>query len=224
MLRAATKQAVYKLLDDSYFGASNFNIEYGEGIPLWIRINFIPNVNFHFVVERASLGSTFFQAAEAPGVKLLKPDHVMTQHFEEAIQRIPDWINRIKEEVIDSNPVNREIQFVRKQLEERIDFLAERQEEYFTSLESAQLVEKLAVFAEKLDSVSQENLEMREVVEGLKSRLAELAAATQDVNKGTWLRMAGSRLLTATKAVIGSKEGREFALEAAKKVLLEGSK
>ena len=224
MLRAATKQAIFKLLDDSYFGASNFTIEYGEGVPLWVRLSFIPNVNFRFVVERGSLGSTLFQRAEAPGVKLLKPDHFMAQSFEDCIQRVPAWINRIKEEVIDSNPVNRELQSVRKQLEERIDLLAERQDEYFTRSESDQLAERLTEFAAKLDSVSQENSEMREVVEGLKIRLGELAAAAQDVNKGTWLRMAGSRLLSATKAVIGSKEGREFALEAAKKVLLEGSK
>lgn len=224
MLRAATKQAVFELLDSSYFGASNFTIEYGEGTPLWLRIVFIPNSNFHLVIQRSSLGTTLFQNVEAPGVKLLKPDLSMAQSFEDSIGRIPAWIIRIKEEVIDSNPINRELQSVRKQLEDRIDLLAERQDEYFTRSESNQLAERLTEFAAKLDSISNENVEMRETVERLKLKLAELSAATQDVNKGTWLRMAGSRLLSATKAVIGSKEGREFALEAAKKVLLDGPK
>ena len=56
----------------------------------------------------------------------------MAQSFELSIQRIPDWISRIKEEVIDANPINRELQWVRKQLEDRIDLLAEQQDEYFT--------------------------------------------------------------------------------------------
>ncbi|CAD5373986.1 conserved hypothetical protein [Rubrivivax sp. A210] len=224
MLRAAAKQAVFNLLDESYFGASNFTVEYGEGSPFWVNIAFIPNQNFRFVLKRASLGSSLYETSEAPGVKLLKADLHMATTFEDCINRVPSWVNRIKEEVIDANPINRELQAVRKQLEERIDGLAERQEEYFTNAEAAFLAEKLNEFAAKLDTVSTANADLEAVVKGLKERIDELVSASQQVNKGTWLRMAGSRLLNATKAVIGSKEGREFALEAAKRVLLEGPK
>jgi methyl-accepting chemotaxis protein len=224
MLRASTKQSVYSVLDETYFGASNFDIEYGEGNPLWVRITFVGNSNFTFVVERGNLGSNFYGVSEAPGVKLLKPDLHTTQSFESAISRIPNWVQRIKEEVIDSNPISRELQEIRKQLEERIDLLADRQEEFFTQHEATELSQKLSEFAMRLDELSRSNNELSETVTSLKSKLQELSGATQEVNKGTWLRMASSKLLSATKSILGSKEAREFALEAAKKVLLEGPK
>ena len=222
MLRAATKQSVFNLLDESYFGASNFTLEFGNGSPMWIKIFFIPNKNFYFYVEQASLGTIFYSAKAAPGVKLLRPDTYMCQTFDGCIAKVPEWICRVKEEVIDSNPLNRELQEVRKQLEEKIDFLGERQEDFFSKVEANQLTERLNEFSSRLESLAKTNTELQEVVDGLKARIDELVVATEEVNKGTWFRMAGSRLLSTAKAIIGSKQGREFALEAAKKVLLEG--
>ena len=83
MLRASTKQSVFDALDESYFGASNFTITYGNGDPQWVLIVFIPNVNFRFEIARATLGSTLYQAREAPGLKLLKADVHMASTFED---------------------------------------------------------------------------------------------------------------------------------------------
>ena len=224
MLRAATKQKVIGLLDDSYFGSSNFAVEFEDGDPVWTTITFIPNKNFYFRVSQASLGTVLYRAEAAPGVQLLKPDTLLTQSFEGCVAKIPDWIQRVKEEVIDSNPLNRELQEVRRQLEEKIDILGERQDDFFTRTEASQLADKLNEFSEKLETLAVENSELNDVVRRLRTRIEELVAATEEINKGTWLRMAGSRLLGTAKAIIGSKEGREFALEAAKKVLLEGPK
>ena len=224
MLRAKTKQTIFNLLEDSYFGASNFDVEYGDGVKLWIKITFIPSRNFVFMVTRGSLRDDDSFVSGSPGVRLLSPDYHSESTFEAAIKNIPDWIGRVKEEVVDSNPINREVQAIRKQLEERIDLMASRQEEYFTRAEAAFLTERLNEFLEKLREISSTNGDLEEVVNELKARIDELARASQVINKGTWLRMAGSRLLSTTKAVIGSKEGRELAVEVAKKILLEGPK
>lgn len=224
MLRASTKQQVFNLLDESYFGISNFTVEFGDGNPLWVNVTFIPNKNFYFLVKQASLGTVLYKAEAAPGVQLLRPDTTMSQTFDGCITKIPEWIQRVKEEVIDSNPLNRELQEVRRQLEEKIDILGERQDDFFTRAEASQLTERLNEFSARLETLASANAELNEVVSGLRSRIDELVTATEEVNKGTWFRMAGSRLLSTAKAIIGSKEGREFALEAAKKVLLEGPK
>ena len=224
MLRASAKQAVFDALDESYFGASNFTVEYGNGQPFWVRIDFIPNTSFRFFIKRSDLGSVFYQTSEAPGIRLLHPDVHTLQTFEDCVLKIPAWVVRIKEEVIDANPIARELQSVRRQLEERIDLLSERQDEFFTSTEANELSERLNQFVSKLESLAQSNDELKETVRGLKERLHELGGAVESVNKGTWLRMAASRLLQGTKAVLGSKEARELALEAAKKILLEGPK
>ncbi|MDT7836922.1 hypothetical protein [Aquabacterium sp. OR-4] len=212
------------LLDESYFGASNFSVEFGDGNPRWLKVSFIPNGNFSFKIDGTGLGTAFYQSSAAPGVEFLRPDTHMERSFDDCARRIPDWIQRIKEEIIDSSPLNRELQLVRKQLEERIDYLGEKQDDYFTREEATQLAERLNEFSNKLTELCPTNDELKSVISNLKAKLEVLAAATESVNKGTWLRMAGSRILKAAKAVMGSKEGREFALEAAKKVLLDGPK
>jgi hypothetical protein len=224
MLRSSSKQMVNKLLDESYFGLSNFEVEFGNGDQFWLKLNFIPRGEFHLKIQKYAATQYPFQITEAPGRKFLTPETSLESDFENCLRKIPGWILRIKEEVIDANPVSRELENIRKQLEERINILAEGQEDFFTVVEADQLKEKLRQFAEKLDSVSKTNDELRDAVKIQKNRIDELIGATEVVNKGTWLRMAGSRFLSTAKAVIGSKEGREFALETAKQVLLEGPK
>lgn len=224
MLRAATKQKIFNLLDDSYFGSSNFLVGFGDGGPEWVTITFVSNQNFYFRISLASLEVNMFRVEAAPGNQLLKPETILLQSFEACMSKIPDWIQRVKEEVVGSNPLNRELQEIRRQLEERFDILGEQQEDFFTRAEASQLADKLNEFVEKMATLARENAELSDVVNGLRGRIDELVQAVEEVNKGTWLRMAGSRLIGATKAIIGSKEAREFALEAAKKVLLEGPK
>jgi hypothetical protein len=69
-----------------------------------------------------------------------------------------------------------------------------------------------------------EHAELREALESMTKTIDDLKSATDLVNKGTWFRMSSGRLLTGLKNFAKSKEVREFALETAKKVLLEGPK
>jgi hypothetical protein len=223
MLRANAKQAVVNALEDSYFGLSNFSIQYGSGKPFWVKILFIPNVNFYFLISDGTEAYPFY-LSETPGLKFLSAQSSIHSEYEKCIVKIPEWICRIKEEVIDANPFTREFQKVRKQLEERMDELTENQEEFFSAAEAEKLKEKLQEFSSKLDAVSQTNEELKAAISNQKIKIDELIEAANSVNKGTWFRMAGSRLLSTAKAVVGSKEGREFALEAAKRVLLDGPK
>lgn len=232
MLRAVTKRAILELLDDSYFGISNFSTEFSDGNPLWLKVVFIPTPSFNLTIETASNKSTSnsllnftglrYQISAAPGTEFLKPDIHFHQTFDECAARIPGWIKRVKEEVIDSSPLNRELQDIRKQLEDRLDKLAEKQDEFFTREESDELISKLAKLSSQLAELLATNDELKQAVADMQAKLTELGSASENLNKATWYRMAGSRLLRVAKTVLGSKEGREFALEAAKKVLLEG--
>lgn len=226
MLRASAKQAVLNTLEDSYFGESNFTVDYGNGKPFWVQVTFVGNTDFKFIITDTGSSSEGYQflISEAPGRKFLIPENGYANSLDSSLMKVPFWIQRIKEEVVDSNPINRELQSVRKQLEERIELLKEGQEEFFTISEAAQLKEKLQEFSSKLDIISKTNAELKDAIQIQKTRIDELIGAADTVNKGTWLRMAGSKLLSTAKAVIGSKEGREFALETAKRVLLEGPK
>jgi cell division protein FtsB len=223
MLRQKTKNEIIAILDDSYFGLSNFDLTFSDGKNIWLTILFIPNYQFVYEVTSRSSSEFPFVSSAAPGIKFLAAERDIHSKLEEAISGIPAWLERIKEEVLDSNPIIRELDRVRNELNERINKL-EDQNDFFSIDEVSYLIDRLDELQTKFDALSGENEELRAAVAVIEQNLMDLKDASEKVNKATWYRMAGSKLLKGAKSVMGSKEARQFALEAAKKMLLEGPK
>lgn len=96
--------------------------------------------------------------------------------------------------------------------------------DYFTRDEAIVLKQQLEKFSDRLNDMAGENAELRDALDSMTKTIDDLKNVTDLVNKGTWFRMISGRLLTGLKSFAKSKEMREFALETAKKVFLEGPK
>jgi hypothetical protein len=224
MLRVTDRQLIAQTLEECYFGAGNFNITHHDGDSLWVEITFLPNPAFKFKISRSGEYENPFRIRETPGREYVLEEARDTKSIDFCTRILKEWVLRVKEEVFDSNPLNREIQLLRSDIETRIAALGKEQEDFFTNSEANVLKASLKEFAGRLDELVAQNKELKADIERLKEGVEDLSEATFQVNKATWYRMAGSKLLSATKSIFGSKEAREFVLEAAKKVLLEGPK
>jgi hypothetical protein len=223
MLRAVTRLQISELVEESYFGLENYVLQFGDGVTdVAFNIKFLPDTRFEFVAER--INGNIFQTTESPGERFLAADEIRLEGFDNVTGRLRRWLERVKQEVFASNPFSREVLELRTQLDERLASLGEELTGFFTKSEAADLVERLATFEARLRSLSDQNADLHQAVETLSRVLSDLNEAAQSVNRGTWYRMAGGRLLGGLKALSKSKEAREFALEAAKKFLLEGPK
>lgn len=223
MLRAVTRQQVAEIIESSYFGSENYSVQFGEvGSDMAFHVRFLADPRFNFTVKRIT--GTHFQTTEVPGVKFLAADEVNFQNFDPVFERLESWLDRVHQEVVAANPFSREILELRTQLDKRLASLGEELSEFFTKSEARELSTRLAEFEQRLRDLAGENADLVQAVEGLKETIADLKEATQSINRGMWFRMAGGRLLGGLKSLSQSKEAREFALEAAKKFLLEGPK
>jgi methyl-accepting chemotaxis protein len=224
MLRASTRTEIEALLDASYFSSANFSITTGRSERQVFEIAFVPNPEFRFIVESRGSPVYPFDLHQSPGPNVLKGDYSMKDSMDMCLKEIPGWVERIKEEVLASNPLSREVQQLREEVEQRLNLLGQALDSFFTREEAATLSAKLDVLNGELSRLSAENAALKEAAAQLEGTVSQLRAALEQVNRGTWFRMALGKLTSFTKSLFTSKEAREFALEAAKKIFLEGPK
>jgi hypothetical protein len=215
------RQKFIEVLEDSYFGIDNFSVSFGDGEPSLLQVTFLPSRDFEFEVKRHKSG---IFTLEAPGEKFLTVEEFGLAGIDPSVVRLSRWIQRIHEEVISTNPFAREISALRAELDQRMSALGQEFSYYFTRDEALVMKQKLEKFSDRLNDMAGENAELRDALEVMTKTIDDLKNATDLVNKGTWFRMSSGRLLTGLKSFAKSKEVREFALETAKKVLLEGPK
>ncbi|HQS41956.1 MAG TPA: hypothetical protein PKX42_17085 [Polaromonas sp.] len=223
MLRAASRQKIIGLLESTYFGIDNYSVEFTGTDDRIVLITFLPDPKFSFQIL-ARNDSANVWCIEAPGSKFLTPETIGISSFESGVNRLIPWTERIREELIAVNPFAKEISELKAHVEERLANLGEELSGFFSREEANSLNEKLAEFSARLTDIAERNSELEEAMNVLKKTVSDLQEAASTINRGTWYRMAGGRLLTGLKVLGKSKEAREFALEAAKKFLLEGPK
>lgn len=233
MLRAVTKQEIYDLLENTYFGLTNFDVIF-EGIeksPVGLeasltvfKVTFLGDSRFKFIAEKPYSNREEFYTDEAPGLKFLTSEQYSCEDFYQIRDRLKAWTDRLHEEIVASNPLAKEVSTLREQLEERLAGLGQEANDFFTKEEAAELEERLNSFSAKLDELAAENDALEDSVAGLKQTVSDLQGAVELLNRGTWLRMAAGRVLSGLKKMAASKGVQDFALEAAKKFLLPGPK
>ncbi|WP_417912990.1 hypothetical protein, partial [Candidatus Electronema sp. TJ] len=203
MLRAVVKQEIYDLLEKTYFGLSNFDIIFKdtEKQAIVFEVKFLGDARFKFVAKNIYHSNDKFLTEESPGIKFLLVEDFRCEDLNIVCNRLQDWADRVREELIASNPLAKEVNMLRKQLEEHLAGLGQEANDFFTKDEAAQLEERLAAFSARLDELAAENDSLEYHVAGLKQTVSDLQGAVELLNKGTWLRMAAGRVLTGIKKV-----------------------
>jgi methyl-accepting chemotaxis protein len=228
MLRAVVRQEIYDLLENTYFGSSNFDVTFKDFATQQIifQVTFLGDLRFKFVVKKPYTynKSVEFLTDEAPGLKFLTSEEYSCENFHQIYNRLKAWIERLREELIASNPLVNEVSTLRDQLEEHLADIGLMANDFFTKDEAAELEERLNAFSARLDEIAAKNDSLEYSVADLKRTVSDLQGAVELLNKGTWLRMAAGRVTSGIKKIAASKGIQDFALEAAKRLLLPGPK
>ena len=233
MLRAVVKQEIYDLLENTYFGLSNFDVAFNDERKsiktekesfVIFEVRFIGDSRFKFVAEKNNSFLKTLSTRESPSLKFITSEKFECKDIEQLCHRLKDWTERLHEELVAYNPLAKEVSALREQLEEHLAGLGQEANDFFTKDEAAQLEERLSAFSARLDKLAVENDALKDCVAGLKQTVSDLQGAVELLNRGTWLRMAAGRVLSGLKKMAASKGVQDFAIEAAKKLLLPGPK
>lgn len=220
MLRAATRKLINEILEESYFGSANFLVSYRDGNPTILNIEFLPNRGFSFALTLPETKGTTFICKEAPGIDFLTRASFLVRTIDEFIRRLHDWLDRLREETINVNPVARELEELKADLEVRLAEISEERDEFFSAAEANELASHLQNLQDRLAQLEVRSEEDRHNIDRLEKIVQELTDAASQVNKATWYRMAGGKLLTGIKFLARSKEFRSIALEATRRIVL----
>jgi polyhydroxyalkanoate synthesis regulator phasin len=223
MLRAVHRQNFVQILERSFFGLENFTVEFPTSGEQLLNIKFIPETRFSFQLDLPDKDGDYF-SWETPAIEFVKRKPFISKSMEEAATRLENWAERVREEVISANPFSRELASFKQLIDRQLSEMQGQLDDFFSQEEAAELASRLEAFESRLSDLESKNTDLDAAVQALHKTVADLQGALSTVNRGTWLRMSAGRLLSGLKSVAMSKEGRELALEAAKKILLEGPK
>lgn len=223
MLRAISRQEVIDTVENSFLGRENYAISFGQAdTHVVFQITFLANTQFSFTARRT--GGMSYKTFEAPSENYLTMEEYESRSLPVVLQRLSGWLQRVREEVISINPFAKEVAELRERLDERLASLGEDLSGFFTKEEAQDLRNSLDLLTSRMNDLASRNESLAATLETLLKTISDLQETINTLNRGTWFRMAGGRLLTALKAIALSKEARDFALEAAKKFLLPSPK
>lgn len=226
MLRAKTKREFFELLDQTYFTSSNYNLAFADNnmfswgdvtYNLGI-IKFLPDPEFQF--KFGQYGQKF-KTEESPGHSLLTPEKIFYDDLSEVMEALRNWTDRLYEEYKHGNPLLDEFEALKESLESKFQEHETDLNLHFSAEELISLRAKLEEFDKRLSTLTDQTAEMNQKLSAAHEEIEHLKANAANIPRGIWYRMASNKMVSIFKGVAKSKEGKEFALEAAKKFLLE---
>lgn len=159
---------------------------------------------------------------ECPGdVKVIEKR--FHRSLDDAFDRVSPWLENVYADLKAKTIGLKELEELRQQLEAHIashDFDAE---EFFQDAELDRLNERLDALMNSFEELESQHRITAEQLDQLRGDVEQMKQAARDMPKGVWATMAKSRMVMAARRVVGSPEGRQFMLEAAKKLLLGDS-
>ena len=219
-LRESTKKKIADALEKSYFSAASFSTKFDEDKAEFVRIVFLPNRALHFAIE----GDGPFATSEAPGLHIHSGEEFKRDSLDAAIRAISTWTGRILEDYRIQHPILDEFEQLRKSLNDKLREHLQDEDAHFSPEEAEALRTKLDELTAKFADIAEKSEAFERNLKEAKQEIQALKADLEFFPRGVWLRMAAGKVLNVIKKVVTSKEGRELALEAAKKLLLEGPK
>lgn len=221
-LREKTKSKFLAVLEESYFSGANYSVAYPDGGEVELAVTFIPRPEFQFTFTRYS--STKYKTIEFPTEHLLAEDSYVRDDINECVQALCQWTQRIEEEYRTDHPVLDEFDSFRKSMEAKFRTHVEDEHSHFTKEQADALRSRLDDLANELAGLTERTTESERRLVQANADIEAMKADIDRLPRGIWFRKAGAKTVSILKSVVTSKEGRDFALAAAKKFLLEGPK
>lgn len=230
-LRQAIISQIYSALEQSGFSLRDFNVNV-EASDHLAHISFVPKPQYEFTITERDFAirpitdllmqtppDIWLTTTESPGEYKIK-DIRKHESIEQCIWRIARWSQSIKEELVVRIPVQEELDEFEAEIERRINEAAGDSQEKFSESEVNALIKKLDGLAEKFEELKRANTITESELAEVKAELAKMKGSLPIYPKSAWYKTAGHKLLDVTKRILKTKEGRDFLLASAKKLLL----
>lgn len=237
-LRKTSLQKINESLKLTGFSLRDFKIQLDPSSDKYISISFLPYSQYIFeIIEKdfaprggilLAMGNVQHKSdiglatIESPGENKAKE---LTRYpsIDQCIQAIPRWGKRIGEELSAVVSVNEELldfeQQFEKNLEDLVQSFSNNVGQPFLESEIQNVRSKLDSIFTKFEDLEKKHEITKQELETLREEFEKLKETLPRYPKGVWIQSTGHKLLDFCKSILKSKEGRDFILEAGKKML-----
>ncbi len=197
-LRTKAAEEILRMLDGTIFTRHAFDCEFNVEDGALVSICFRDQRDFRFEIHQPSdwLGHRGWKTVESPGESFLSDEYDNIDSYEDCQERLEEWGRRLLEELAANRDHGAEIfEGLRQRLDRNLEELSDP-ELPFEGDEAESWRSRITTFVEQLDDLK-EKLELNELeVQKLGSEMEKLKDNIESVPKKSWVRAAGSRVLT----------------------------
>jgi len=215
-LRQTIKRELIEVLDETTFTVDDFTVDFGgKGNDLVFKVTFIHDSEFYFDVRKRATGA--FRIILTPGT-LEVSENRQAKNFSEVLALIPNWAFEVRNELKAKQPIYREMDELRKTIEESINSSVTEEEEFSVS-EVNELRRKFSALEERVDDLEKQSIITKSQHEKFSKNIHQVSEDIEVYPKKTWIKTSINKL-TKTVSLIGkSKEGRAILADGARKLL-----
>ena len=234
-LKKSVIAKILQRLDAGKFTQYDFEVAFPDAGKTLVTIHFKSDEKYHFSINEEATVMSIAASAVSTGRSELVPTTVESpgdakaveknycQSLATAINRIDAWTSNIYDDLRTRSIELKEIDQLRKQIEEHFTDHLNDPDEFFSAEEADHLTSRLNTLLKSFEKLQAEHKITQESLDEVRKDIERIKESATEVPKGVWAAMAKNRFVIIAKRVFTSPEGREFALAAAKRLLLEDS-
>ena len=217
-LRDITIREILAILDKSLFTRHAFESTFNSDKDGTVMISFSDHEQYVFRIKESDWGSNW-EVTECPGFTFTDEETTKVDSFEDAMERIEGWLQRIVEDLaITGQSPHTDFSSLRESLNQTAESLHEPLTP-FSADESSEWKKKLDDLVKKFEKLQEENEIQFAEVNALRKEVASLKEGIETVPKKIWVKSAGNKILNILEKVADSKAG-QLLLDKAFKYLL----
>lgn len=215
-LRNTIKREIIDALDSTSFTSEDFCVKYGmQGSDQAFSITFQHDSQFTFKVSKQGDGYGIYQT---PG-ELEVSDYKFVDSFSRVLFLVKKWSDEVRSELKASQPLYRELDELRKTIEESIISSFTESEDEFSASEINELRRKFEALEERVSELEQANVITNSQREKLSSNIQQVSEDIEVYPKKTWIKTSVNKLAKTISAIGRSAEGRKLLADGARKLL-----
>ncbi len=214
-LRQTIKTELIEVLDETAFTADDFHIEFGsKENDRVFNLKFKHDSDFYFRVDKIP---NSFWLTKTPGTLEVSESREV-KIFSDILKMIKNWVNEVRNELKAKQPVYREIDELRKSIEESINSSVTNGDEFSVS-EIDALRRNFSTLEERVAELEKKQIITKSQHETLTSGIQQITGDIEIYPKKIWIKTSINKLTKTVSAIGKSKEGRAILADGAKKLL-----
>ena len=216
-LRKTIQRSIHDILDSSIFTSEDFTVSFGDpdSNEYLIYIEFNYDKSFSYGISK-SVG--MYYVTKSPG-DVTESEQISHRTYEDSISYIHQWCHEVRNELKATQPIYKEVDNLKKLLEENIIFGNNSTEKEFSVEEIYNLQKKFEDLQVRVEQLEKDKIITESQSKDINKGLQQVKEDVEYYPKETWIKTSTNKVLNLFVSIGKSQEGRKVLADGTRKLL-----